>query len=203
MSDNNSKTQYFNKTLFLSVLLIALSTFNYGFDNQAFATTQAMDHFNRQFGEYDEGKERYSLPSAWLSLFNSLNYIGFAAGTSADPVKLCCFTALTQLHSTGVLVGSVISSRFGRRWCMFVMSLYALVTATIAVTSMNKDQIMAARVLNYVYVGMELSVIPTFQSEIGMCLPLLHRDHERASLDLPDDNNSSENRNADQSIFAL
>lgn len=27
---------------------------------------------------------------------------------------------------------------------------------------------MAARILNYVYVGMELGVVPTFQSEIGM-----------------------------------
>lgn len=47
------------------------------------------------------------------------------------------------------------------------MSLYALITATIAVTSNTKDQIMLARILNYVYVGIELSVVPVFQSEIG------------------------------------
>lgn len=56
---------------------------------------------------------------------------------------------------------------------MFVMSCYALVTATIAVTSQNKHQIMAARVLNYVYVGMELAVCPTFQSEIGQFSSLM------------------------------
>lgn len=50
---------------------------------------------------------------------------------------------------------------------MFVMSFYALISATISVTSHNRDQIMAARVLNYLYVGMELAVIPTYQSEIG------------------------------------
>lgn len=50
---------------------------------------------------------------------------------------------------------------------MFIMSLYALITATIAVTSNTKDQIMVARILNYVYVGIELSVVPVFQSEIG------------------------------------
>jgi SP family sugar:H+ symporter-like MFS transporter len=49
---------------------------------------------------------------------------------------------------------------------MFTMSCYALITATIAVTSQSREQIMAARILNYVYVGMELSVVPTFQSEI-------------------------------------
>lgn len=50
---------------------------------------------------------------------------------------------------------------------MFGMSVYALGTATIAVTSNTREQIMAARVLNYVYVGMELAVVPLFQSEIG------------------------------------
>ncbi|VUC31109.1 unnamed protein product [Clonostachys rosea] len=139
------KARYFNGTLFLSVVIIAVSTFNYGFDNQAFATTQSMDYFARQFGERNAKTGVYELPSDWLALFNSLNYIGFAAG---------------------VVIGSQISSMFGRRWCMFGMSCYALVTATIAVTSKSREQIMAARILNYIYVGIELAVVPTYQSEI-------------------------------------
>ncbi|KAG5766783.1 hypothetical protein H9Q72_005155 [Fusarium xylarioides] len=140
-----TKFRFFNRRLALSCVLIAVSTFNYGFDNQAFATTQAMDAFDKQFGVWNEKTGTYILEPSWLSLFNSLNYIGFAAG---------------------VLVGTWISSRWGRRWCMFVMSVYALGTATIAVTSFHREQIMAARILNYVYVGMELGVVPTFQSEI-------------------------------------
>ncbi|PKS08488.1 hypothetical protein jhhlp_004872 [Lomentospora prolificans] len=140
-----SKFRLFNRSLGLACALIAFSTCNYGFDNQAFATTQAMDSFERQFGVLDEVTGKYVLEPSWLSLFNSLNYIGFAFG---------------------VIVGSFISSRWGRRWCMFSMSCYALITATIGVTSHNRDQIMAARILNYVYVGMELAVVPTFQSEI-------------------------------------
>ncbi|KAF2638093.1 general substrate transporter [Massarina eburnea CBS 473.64] len=139
------KARYFNPTLALSVTLIAVSTFNYGFDNQAFATTQSMDPFTRRFGVYDEKTKDWILEPYWLSLFNSLNYIGFAAG---------------------VFAGSLVSSRWGRKWCMFGMSCYALITATISVTSQTREQIMAARVLNYIYVGMELSVVPTFQSEI-------------------------------------
>jgi SP family sugar:H+ symporter-like MFS transporter len=62
------------------------------------------------------------------------------------------------------------------------MSCWALVTATIAVTSSTRDQILAARILNCkcpsfdgfaylirysdIYIGMELSVVPVFQSEI-------------------------------------
>ncbi|KAF4983403.1 hypothetical protein FZEAL_1132 [Fusarium zealandicum] len=140
-----AKFRLFNQRLALACVLIAVSTFNYGFDNQAFASTQAMDPFEKQFGVWNEEKGAYALEPYWLSLFNSLNYIGFAAG---------------------VLIGSFISSRWGRRWCMFLMSLYALGTATIAVTSFHREQIMAARILNYVYVGMELAVVPTFQSEI-------------------------------------
>ncbi|KAK5086701.1 hypothetical protein LTS08_007115 [Lithohypha guttulata] len=139
------KLQYFNRQLGLACSLIALSSFNYGFDNQAFATTQAMDAFGKQFGVFNPKTQTWALEPSWLSQFNSLNYIGFAAG---------------------VLIGSEISSRFGRRWCMFSMSCYALVTATIAVTSTSKSQIMSARVLNYLYVGMELSVVPAYQSEI-------------------------------------
>ncbi|KAF4966850.1 hypothetical protein FSARC_5529 [Fusarium sarcochroum] len=140
-----TKFRFFNRRLALSCMLIAVSTFNYGFDNQAFATTQAMDSFDKQFGVWNAEKKAYVLEPYWLSLFNSLNYIGFAAG---------------------VIIGSFVSSRWGRRWCMFTMSIYALCTATIAVTSFHREQIMAARVLNYVYVGMELGVVPTFQSEI-------------------------------------
>ncbi|KAM0417138.1 hypothetical protein ACHAPT_012845 [Fusarium lateritium] len=140
-----TKFRLFNRRLALACTLIAVSTFNYGFDNQAFASTQAMDAFEKQFGIWDETKGAYALEPYWLSLFNSLNYIGFAIG---------------------VIAGSFISARWGRRWCMFVMSVYALATATISVTSFHREQIMAARILNYVYVGMELGVVPTFQSEI-------------------------------------
>ncbi|KAF4126478.1 Sugar (and other) transporter [Geosmithia morbida] len=140
-----AKTQYFNRRLAVACSVIAVSTFNYGFDNQAFATTQAMAPFARQFGKYNASTGEYALPASWLSLFGSLNYIGFGVG---------------------VMVGSFVSARWGRRMCMFVMSIYALATATVCVTSMHRDQIMAARILNYIYVGMELSVIPNYQAEI-------------------------------------
>lgn len=74
--------QHFNLQLTLACLLIAVSTFNYGFDNQAFATTQAMEPFTRQFGVYNPKTKKYALETYWLSLFNSINYAGFATGKS-------------------------------------------------------------------------------------------------------------------------
>lgn len=63
-------------------------------------------------------------------------------------------------------MGSIISSKFGRKWCIRLMSGYALITASVAVTSQKKEQILSARVLNYIFIGMEMSVIPAFQVEI-------------------------------------
>ncbi|KAJ5110665.1 hypothetical protein N7532_001200 [Penicillium argentinense] len=137
--------KHFNRTLALSCTLIAISQINYGFDNQAFSTTQSMTAFTKQFGDYDAETDEYAIPASFLSLLNSLNYIGFAVG---------------------LMIGSLISQKYGRRRCMFAMSCYALVTATITVTSQTKAQILAARILNYIYVGMELSVVPVYQSEI-------------------------------------
>lgn len=78
----------FNRQLSLACLLIAISTFNYGFDNQGFATTQAMNSFTRQFGVYNAKTKKYALETYWLSLFNSLMYIGFGAGMSPVPLTL-------------------------------------------------------------------------------------------------------------------
>lgn len=72
----------FNTTLILSVSLIALSQFNYGFDQQGFNTTQAMNQFARRFGSYDTTKKRYELDSAWLSLFTGIPYLGLGLGES-------------------------------------------------------------------------------------------------------------------------
>ncbi|KAJ3951634.1 hypothetical protein N0V92_011948 [Colletotrichum tropicale] len=124
----NRILKHFNRTLAVAFTVVAISTFNYGFDNAGFSTTQAMDAFQKQFGDQDSTTGKWKIPPTWLSLFNSLNYIGFAAG---------------------VIIGSLVSARWGRRWCMFGMSAWAVIPATIALTSSTREQIMAARILNF------------------------------------------------------
>ncbi|KAK8124249.1 sugar transporter [Apiospora kogelbergensis] len=135
----------FNKRLTFSIFLIAFSQFNFGFDQQGYAAVQAMDAFARQFGVYNPTKKAWELEAQWLSYFNGFMYLGQAAG---------------------VLIGSQVSRRYGRRMCMFSMSIWAIVCATIAITSKSPHQILVARVLNYIYIGMELAVVPIYQSEI-------------------------------------
>ncbi|KAL3588264.1 hypothetical protein FPOAC2_10417 [Fusarium poae] len=88
---------------------------------------------------------------------------------------------VSGLTHSGVLIATWISSRWGRPWCMLIMIVYDLDATTIGVTSLHREQIMAARVLNYVYVGMELGVVPTFQSEIGMLNPYGSQLHNKES----------------------
>lgn len=72
----------FNRRLTLTALLIAVSQFNFGFDQQGFASTQSMNAFDKQFGQYNAKKHTYVLPTVWLSYFNGFNYITFGFGTA-------------------------------------------------------------------------------------------------------------------------
>ncbi|KAH8702070.1 putative sugar transporter [Talaromyces proteolyticus] len=141
----NHILSHFTPRLGAAVGLIALSSLNYGFDNQGISTSQAMTTYKKQFGEWDPSTQEYTIPTFWTSLLNSLNFIGFAVG---------------------LFVGSVVSARYGRRMAMFSMSIWAMVSATVLVTSLRIEQVLVGRILNYGYVGMELATCPPFQAEI-------------------------------------
>lgn len=138
-------TQCFNRRLVFSCTLIALSQINFGFDQGVFTNTQAMDQFQKEFGEWNAENEEWVIEPYFISLLNSLNYIGFAVG---------------------IVAGSIISARHGRRAVMYAMCGWALVGAIILVTAQHREQILAGRVVAYVYIGMELAVVPVFQSEL-------------------------------------
>ncbi|RFN43345.1 sugar transporter [Fusarium flagelliforme] len=137
--------QNFNRKLGLTVMLLCISQFNYGFDIAAFNNMQAMPAFNKQFGDFNPKTHRYELPTSYLSLFNSLQFIGYLIG---------------------IVGGSWISKKYGRRVCIITMSLLSLIWTTISITSKNRWQIMVGRTASYIFTGMDLSVIPVFQAEI-------------------------------------
>lgn len=49
---------------------------------------------------------------------------------------------------------------------MFTMSVWSLLTTIIIITATKRDQILAGRILEYIYIGMELAVVPIYQAEI-------------------------------------
>ncbi|RSL74164.1 hypothetical protein CEP53_000500 [Fusarium sp. AF-6] len=131
----------FNVRLTLTVLLVAFSQFNFGFEMSVFSGTQAMNYFEKQFGTWSPTAMKHVLDPQWLSLFNSLPYISF-------------------------MIGIYVSNRWGRRMCVFTMSIWAIFAAAIVISARNRDHLLAGRILNYVYIGMELAVVPIYQSEI-------------------------------------
>lgn len=61
----------FSPVLICCLCLYALSSFNYGFDVQAMAASQAMTPFARQFGVFNAKTEKWKLEPYYLSLLNS------------------------------------------------------------------------------------------------------------------------------------
>jgi MFS family permease len=48
----------------------------------------------------------------------------------------------------GVFVGGWVSNTYGRRMCVFVMSIYALGSASVVISSTTQAQIQAGRALH-------------------------------------------------------
>jgi hypothetical protein len=69
-----------SSTLIFSISLLVLSAFNYGFSDQAFATTQAMNSFIKEFGEHNVNTNTYAIPALFTSLYNSLKVGGQIVG---------------------------------------------------------------------------------------------------------------------------
>lgn len=118
---------------------------NFGADVATFSATQAMDAFEKRFGDYDPDTDAYALNPAYLSLLNSLTYVGQVGG---------------------VLFGGYIARKKGRKWSFYTMCFWALLSATLLVTAGSRAQMLVGRVLNYIYIGQELATVPVMQAEI-------------------------------------
>lgn len=88
----------------------------------------------------------YQLETYYLSLLSSLTYIGFAFG---------------------LVTGNILSAKIGRKKCFMIMCFWAILGTIVCITSTtNKWQMVAGRILAYVYIGMELALVPVTQSEL-------------------------------------
>ncbi|KAL4780393.1 general substrate transporter [Aspergillus varians] len=132
--------------LAFTICLCTLSVMNFGMDNTAFNTMQAMDPFIRRFGSYDHKKQKYTISTTHLSYLNSLPRLTFAVG---------------------VIAGGFLSQRFGRRPVVFLMLIICLVGVIITYTATTYGQMLAGRMFVQGYVGMEGMLVPMFQAEIS------------------------------------
>lgn len=132
--------------LLFSTGLLVLSAFNYGLSDQAFSSCQAMDAFEKQFGVYDAKTDAYKIPALYTSLYNSLKAGGQIIGEYLARFAQLVFF-LTK-YRIGVFIGGYVSNRWGRRMCIFTMSVYALGSASIVVSSTTQAQLQTARALH-------------------------------------------------------
>ncbi|KAJ9607528.1 hypothetical protein H2200_007606 [Cladophialophora chaetospira] len=135
-----------NGRLAFASTVMLMSQINFGMDLVAFSNTQAMSAFNKKFGSYNDKLHRYAVEPYFLSLLNSLTYVG---------------------QAFGVITGGWIARHYGRRASFWVMCVWAVVSAILLVTAQRKEQVLVGRILNYIYLGQELVTVPVYQAEIA------------------------------------
>lgn len=87
-----------------------------------------------------------SIPTEWQSYLNAFVYIAFAIG---------------------VVLAAVLNERIGRRWTLMAASFWAVISLVIMVTATTREQLLAGRLCNFVYIGAEIVVLPLYQAEIS------------------------------------
>jgi MFS transporter, SP family, sugar:H+ symporter len=156
--------KYFTRNLAIATLLIGMSVFNYGFDMAGYNTIQAMDRMSKplcllfldlskihniafieRFGTYNPTTKKFAISPKNLSLLNSLPRITFGLG---------------------IVMGGLLGERFGRRPVYILMLLICEIGTIISYFAKNFTQILAGRMLNQMYIGMEGWLVPMFHAEI-------------------------------------
>ncbi|CAK7235888.1 hypothetical protein SCUCBS95973_009420 [Sporothrix curviconia] len=130
--------------LMFATLLVSITVFNFGFDTTAYSTIQAMDPFIDRFGQCN-AQGKCSFTATHLSFLNSLPRITFGVG---------------------IVAGEMIGSRYGRRPVIVVYNVIAMIGSIVSYTSKNYAQILAGRMIVFLYIGMEGWLVPMFQAEI-------------------------------------
>jgi MFS family permease len=101
--------------------------------------------FIERFGTYNPKTKKFVISPKNLSLLNSLPRITFGLG---------------------IVMGGLLGERFGRRPVYILMLLICEIGTIISYFAKNFAQILAGRMLNQMYIGMEGWLVPMFHAEI-------------------------------------
>jgi SP family sugar:H+ symporter-like MFS transporter len=101
--------------------------------------------FIERFGTYNPKTKKFVISPKNLSLLNSLPRITFGLG---------------------IVMGGLLGESFGRRPVYILMLLICEIGTIISYFAKNFAQILAGRMLNQMYIGMEGWLVPMFHAEI-------------------------------------
>ncbi|OTA81397.1 hypothetical protein M434DRAFT_37544 [Hypoxylon sp. CO27-5] len=126
---------------------MALCAFNFGFDVGGFAGIQAMQPFAMKFGEWNEQKHVWVLPSYLSSIMTATPFFG----------KLI-----------GAIACGRVAERWGRKKAIMILSIISLVGVTLQTSATTAAQFTVGRIVNFAMTGFCIVVVPIYQAE---CAP--------------------------------
>ncbi|OAA72309.1 General substrate transporter [Cordyceps fumosorosea ARSEF 2679] len=138
------RLRHFNGMLVFFMLYMALCAFNYGFDVGTFSGVQGMDSFTRRFGEYNELKNRFSIPPWLLSIMTATPFLGKAVGC---------------------IICGPIAEKWGRKFAIFGLCILSFIGVTLQTSAASAAQFTVGRIFTFAMTGMTIVVVPIFQAE--------------------------------------
>ncbi|EXJ91450.1 hypothetical protein A1O1_04562 [Capronia coronata CBS 617.96] len=132
--------------LFALFMFISIGAINFGIDNGWWAAVITIDDFIETFGRWDPVKQKYTLPSSWLSA---------GSGTANAGMALGAFAA-----------GPIIK-KLGRRLSVVVIVAIALLGMILQISIHSYWGIMAGRTINSFSMGIEINNVPMYMSELS------------------------------------
>jgi MFS family permease len=105
-----------------------------------------LDPFIRRFGDCDAKTGKCALNTNWLSMFNCKSLL-----TRGQRRFITVLALIYVGFATGILIGTWTQARWGRKFTVFAMSCIPFVSTTIMITSKERWQLLAGRVIHYLY----------------------------------------------------
>ena len=172
------------RRLLFATFLISITVFNFGFDTTAYSTIQAMDRkltlflfslvtfsllflssfLHRPCLFFIVSRQELNLVKAFIDRFGQCNAKGKCSISTTHLSFLNSFPRIT--FGVGIISGQIIGSRYGRRPVIVVYNVIALVGSIVSYTAKNYGQVLAGRMIVFLYIGMEGWLVPMFQAEI-------------------------------------
>ncbi|KAK7919940.1 general substrate transporter [Apiospora marii] len=146
LRDHNYKaTKHVSTNLVLATMVLMTSVFAYGFENSVLSTVQAMNAYERIFGEYNAKTKKYEFTVDHLAYLNAFPLVAYAFG---------------------VIVFSQIGERFGRRAVFYSMNCICIIGVAICYAGRSYAWALTGRIIINLHVGAEAWLVPMWLAEI-------------------------------------
>ncbi|KAK6844384.1 general substrate transporter [Apiospora arundinis] len=146
LRDHNYKLgKHVSSNLIMATMVLMTSVFAYGFENSVLSTVQAMNAYERIFGEYNEKTKKYGFTVDHLAYLNAFPLVAYAVG---------------------VIIFSQVGERFGRRAVFYSMNCICIIGVAICYAGRNYAWALAGRMIINLHVGAEAWLVPMWLAEI-------------------------------------